>query len=162
MQFDIDQASQQLNWYFSDSRGKINPKAGGLKSGLLSGDTLGVAITVDSEAGQLLAARIVDCNMITLPRANTWEMEKPGYYPMPSPFYRTDGGSGVITSFMPVTPGPATTHRQTFAGSPVTIVNKGRYKLTFMITVAITDVSGATSHRVFYFDPECDVGTGAD
>jgi hypothetical protein len=165
VQFDIGQASQQLNWYFSDARGKINPKAGGAKAGLLAfriGDSLGLSISADSEAGQLQSVRVVDCTLVTLPLANPWEMEKPGYYPMPSPFYKVDGSSGVMTSFMPVTLAQASSRQHIFTGTPVTFTSLGRYKLTFMITVAITEANGATSHRVFYFDPECDVGTGAD
>lgn len=64
-----------------------------------------------------------------------------------------------MTSFMPVTPGQASTR---FTGTPLTFMNPGRHKLTFMITVAITELSGATSHRVFYFDPESDVGIGTE
>lgn len=165
VQFDIGQDSQQLNWYFSDSHGKINPKQGGPKSGVLAfhqGDTLGLSVSAESETGQLEVARIVDCVLITLPLANTWNMEQPGHYPMPSPFYKAGGASGVVSSFMPVNAGPASSRRQTFTGQSLTFNNLGRYKLTFMMTVAITQVSGATSHRVFYFDPEADVGIGTE
>lgn len=165
VQFDIGQASQQLNWYFSDSRGKIDSKTGGVKAGALGfrpGDTLGLNVSVESDAGQLASARIVDCALITLPLANTWEMQAPGHYPMPSPFYQTDSGPGVISSFMPVSANVASSDRQTFSGTPLTIHNVGRYKLTFMMTVAITEVSGSTRHRVFYFDPEVVVGTGLE
>ncbi len=165
VQFDIGQASQQLNWYFSDSRGKINPKQGGIKSGLLAfrpGDTLTLSISADSERGQLAVARIVDCALITLPLTNTWDMEKPGHYPMPSPFYTTDGDSGVITSFMPVSAASVSARSHTFNGRTLTFTNFGRYKLTFMMSVTITELNGAISHRVFYFDPECEVGNGLD
>jgi hypothetical protein len=165
VQFDIGQASQQLNWYFSDARGKIEPKATGIKSGALAfraGDSLGLAISVESEAGRLENARIVDCALITLPLANTWEMPNPGHYPMPSPFYQSESGPGVISSFMPVSSSAASSHRQTFNGQNLIINNHGRYKLTFMMTVAITESSGVISHRVFYFDPEADVGTGLE
>lgn len=165
VQFDIGQDSQQLNWYFSDSHGKINPQQGGRKSGLLAfhpGDTLTVAISAESETGQLEVARIVDCALITMPMANTWNMERPGHYPMPSPFYKANGNSGVMSSFMPVEAGPASSRRQTFRGQTLTFANIGRYKLTFMMTVAITEINGTISHRVFYFDPESDVGIGTE
>ncbi len=165
VQFDIGQESQQLNWYFSDSHGKINPNAAGPKSGQLSfkpDDTLTLAISADSSNGQLECARVIDCTLITLPMLATWNKPNPGTYPLPSPFFQPDNGLGAVASFMPVEASSASSKRQTFTGQTLTLSNKGRWKLTFMLTVAITEVTGATNYRVFTFDPEVDVGTGLE
>lgn len=165
VQFDIGQESQLLNWYFNDSHGKINPNAGGPKSGLLSfrpDDTLTLAVSADSSTGQLENVRVIDCSLITLPMLSTWNKPNPGTYPLPSPFLTAEGEPSAVVSFMPVKPGAASPKRQTFSGQTFSMRNMGRWKLTFMLTVEITEISGATNYRVFTFDPECDVGTGAD
>lgn len=165
VQFDIGQESQQLNWYFSDSHGKINPNAVGPKTGLLSfrpGDTLTLAISAESSAGQLENVRVIDCNLITLPMLATWNKPNPGTYPLPSPFFEPGSGVGSTITFMPVNASSASAKRQTFTGQTVTLNNLGRWKLTFMLTVAITEMTGATNYRVFTFDPECDVGNGTE
>lgn len=165
VQFDVGQESQQLNWYFSDAHGKINPNAGGPKTGLLSfqpGDTLTLAISAESSAGQLESVGVIDCNLITLPMLATWNKPNPGTYPMPSPFFQVGSGPGSTVSFMPVSASSATSKRQTFTGQTLTLNNLGRWKLTFMLTVAITEITGAINYRVFTFDPECEVGNGLD
>jgi len=165
VQFDIGQESQQLNWYFNDSHGKINPNTGGPKTGLLSfrpGDTLTLAISAESSDGQLENVSVIDCNLITLPMLATWNTPNPGTYPLPSPCFEAGSGVGSTVSFMPVTAGSPSAKRQTFTGKTVALNNLGRWKLTFMLTVAITEVSGATNYRVFMFDPECDVGNGTE
>ena len=165
VQFDINQDSQQLNWYFSDTHGKLSPRQGGTKSGVLSfnpGDALTALIVADSAAGQLESARIIDCALITTPLVNTWNMEKPGHYPEPSPFYKEGVGPGTIASFMPVKSNGGSARRQSFTGTTLIFANPGRWKLTFVMTVEITETSGVVTHRVFGFDPECEVGTGVD
>lgn len=165
VQFDIGQESDQLNWYFSDSHGKINPNAGGPRTGLLSfqpDDTLTLAISAESSRGQLETVRVIDCTLITLPLLATWNYPNPGTYPLPSPFFQSDNGPGAVASFMPVSASSATSKRQTFSGQTLRLNNKGRWKLSFVLTVAITEVTGATNYRVFAFDPEVVVGTGLE
>lgn len=165
VQFDIGQESQQLNWYFSDSHGKINPNSAGAKSGLLSfkpEDTLTLAISADSSKGEIESVRVIDCTLICLPMLATWNKPNPGTYPLPSPFFQLEKSTGAVASFLPVTPGQASSKRQTFTGQTLTFSNMGRWKLSFLLTVAITEITGATNYRVFMFDPEADVGTGLE
>lgn len=165
VQFDIGQESEQLNWYFSDSHGKINPNAAGPRTGLLSfqpDDTLTLAISADSSRAQLETVRVIDCTLITQPLLSTWNYPNPGTYPLPSPFFDADNGPGAVVSFMPVSASSATSKRQTFSGKTLKLNNKGRWKLSFVLTVAITEVTGASNYRVFSFDPEVVVGTGLE
>jgi hypothetical protein len=114
--------------------------------------------------------QVIDSHLMCKPRlfSAMANAEHAGKYPYPSPFFDPAlelAGQGGTVSFG-TGPGPlgfaldeVGTQKWT---SPVTYtcINQGSWSLRFSMTVAITRGSAVT-YRVFTFDPECQIGTGA-
>lgn len=165
VEFDIEQDSQRLVWSFNGPEGKIGRTDAGLESGLLAfqpGDTVTVSIVANSFSGRLESVSIIDCHLLTRPVLQSWAEPAPGTYPLPSPFFVPGGAAGSVTSFLPVSGNSPTARQQRFTGTTLQVANPGRWQTTFVMTVAIGLANGGTTYRVFTFDPECQVSTGAD
>lgn len=166
--FDISQESEKLNWVFLDADRQPMHKADGAETGLYvfeGGESLGLNVVANSYKEELLGVHIIDCHLIHRPilHAKSVHPDLAGEYPYPSPFFDPTAmvdGQGATSSFgHGVGQGSA---RQMTWNSPIELNyrNQGRWHTAFILTVAIQTRKG-TSYRVFYFDPECQVGTGA-
>lgn len=132
-----------------------------------AGDTLTLRVEANSYKKLLTSARIIDAQLITQPRTFCARMnpELAGKFPYPSPYFDPAlplDEQGAVTSFgTGDASGDASKMSWT---SPLvqTYRNKGRYKTSFYLTVELSSSTKDTKdYRVFYFDPECDVGSGA-
>jgi hypothetical protein len=162
--FDIHQISQRLNWAFEAPDQPPIPPGTGMNTGLIpfkQGDTMTLVVqgnSIDPGLPQLESLEIVDAYFITSPilyskRAHPLQA---GEYPAPSPF---QGRNAVISVGGGVASG--TPSQMTWqADGALECRNLGRWEASLILTAKITTADGVM-HRVFSFDPECEVGTGA-
>jgi hypothetical protein len=167
--FDICQESERLDWSILDSEHQPVQKSIGLETGqfvLDVNDTVRLNVVANSYLEQLTSVHIIDCHLIHRPvmfssRGNPAHLA--GKYPYPSPFFNPAtmvNGQGATSSFGQ---GQATgTPSQMSWDSDValTILNRGRWQMSFIMTVAIETARGL-EYRVFSFDPETQVGNGS-
>ncbi|HEY5798920.1 MAG TPA: hypothetical protein VIT92_01795 [Burkholderiaceae bacterium] len=164
--FDIDQESELLDWSFNEEGQQIVPQTQGLETGMLQlkkGDVLVAQITANSYKDALSAFEVIDCALINRPILNAWTLPQPGTYPPPSPYFDPAlEDTGGVSSMLPMQYGAASKAQQSCTGRSLTVTDIGRWETAFVVTVAITRTDGTRSNRVFAFDPETYVGTGAD
>lgn len=166
--FDINQESERLNWTFLDAEHQPMRKPDGQETGLFvfeAGETIRLNVVANSYLGTLSGVHIIDCHLISRPILHSKRVhpEIAGEYPYPSPFFdplATLDGQGATSSFGH---GAALGSARSMSwDSEVELVyrNEGRWQTAFIMTVAIETTTGL-EYRVFGFDPECQVGTGA-
>lgn len=167
--FDIGQESEQLDWIFLDAEHRPIKPSTGLETGqfvLDANDTLRLNVVANSYQEQLSAVHIIDCHLIHRPvmfskRGNPARLA--GSYPYPSPFFNPHtmaNGQGATCSFGRGQASGTLARMSWDSEVALTILNKGRWELSFVMTVAIETAKGL-EYRVFSFDPETQVGTGA-
>jgi hypothetical protein len=166
--FDIDQESEQLNWSFLDAEGRPIVRPKGQETGTIAfkaGDAIALQVVAYSYKKALRGAHIIDCHLMTRPLlySKRQNPEFAGEYPYPSPFFNPAtqlDGQGATASFG--NGATAGTPSRMSWSSPVVMLclNEGRWDTSFIMTVAIETADGL-DYRVFAFDPECQVGTGA-
>jgi hypothetical protein len=174
--FDIDQEGQRLDWYFEDAHGNPIPVDQGKETGifpLLQDNVIGTRVEVSGCTPTPDKVAIINCHLITRPtlfsarqiKQSSLDPSYAGTYPYPSPFFipeNSEGGEGATVSFGTgvATMGDEPGTMAWTSKSSYRCVNQGRWNLFFIMTAAISR-DGKTSYRVFSFDPECQVGTGA-
>ena len=165
--FDVQQISQRLDWGFSRD-GTSVPPGTGANTGLLpftTDDDFSLIVNGNSHNAVLQSLAITQCHLVCRPilYSKHAHLGTAGNYPPPSPFNDT---SAVIDFLQQ---GPGTTARGNSSlmqwnapGSfPCNVV--GRWEMSLILTaqIALNPNAGTyDSHRVFTFDPECEVGTG--
>jgi hypothetical protein len=161
--FDIDQDSQLLKWAFTADGQPIS--GDGVETGLLAfqqQDKISLVVHAKSKKGVLKQVEIQDCQMITSPLAIT-KREDPtraGEFPAPSPF----GAEAAVVSFGIGIAEGSSTKAVWESGVVMECTNKGRWEMSLVMTTSISrtgDTPIAVERRVFSFDPELEVGTGA-
>jgi hypothetical protein len=166
--FDINQESEKLNWSFLDAERRPISKKDGVETGLFvfeAGDTFELNVVAKSYDGQLSNAHIIDCHLITRPIMHSKRVHPKiaGEYPYPSPFFDPDTwieGQGATASFGGGVASGSPALMSWDSPHKLTCRNEGRWQTSFIMTVAI-ETMGQLEYRVFSFDPETQVGTGA-
>lgn len=166
--FDICQDSEKLDWAFLDSNHQPVEKSKGVETGLFvfkAGDRMRLNVVANSYLEELTGVHIIGCHLINRPILYSKGITPPqlaGTYPYPSPFFdpaQPLNGQGATSSFG---------HGQAHGGpmmmtwdSELEVIyrNKGRWEMSFVMTVAIERAHGL-EYRVFSFDPEANVGDG--
>jgi hypothetical protein len=166
--FDICQESEKLNWAFLNSEHQPVEKSKGVETGLFvfeAGETMRLNVVANSYLDELVGVHIIDCHLINRPIMYSRRVTPhvAGEYPYPSPFFDPAeplNGQGATSSFGH---GEAQGSRMKMTwDSDVELIyrNKGRWQMSFIMTVAIERANNL-EYRVFSFDPEANVGTGA-
>lgn len=166
--FDVDQISGKLNWDFLPrSRPDFGPHAGAIL--LPPGEHLHLEVIGNGKcASGYLSFEIVDCCLFTRPQV---VCTGPAYartqFAPPSPFVGLPGASYALPLKFTTQEGP---HEQIDNYRSVvkhwehrlTVGNTlGRWETSFIMTVHITRIGQDTPEaRVFFFDPESEVGDG--
>jgi hypothetical protein len=165
--FDVQQISQRLRWNFRLQKQTVPPGTGA-NTGQLAfecGDTIALAVTGNSHNSLLASLSITQCHLVTRPLINSMHahLGLAGDYPAPSPFTE----SAAVADFIGTSgPGEASGTATSMCWTPaieLDCINPGRWEMSLILTAHITLTSDAgeyTAHRVFSFDPECEVGTG--
>ncbi|MFC5552079.1 hypothetical protein [Massilia aerilata] len=167
--FDIGQESERLDWTILDSDHQPVQKSTGLETGqymLDVNDTLRVNVVANSYLGELSSVHIIDCHLIHRPvmfssRGNPAHLA--GKYPYPSPFFNPAtmvNGQGATFSFGQGQASGTQLQMSWDSDAALTILNQGRWQMSFIMTVAIETAKGL-EYRVFSFDPETQVGNGS-
>jgi len=166
--FDINQESEKLNWAFLDSEHQPLEKSKGVETGLFvfeAGETMRLNVVANSYLEELVGVHIIDCHLVNRPILYSRRLTPhvAGEYPYPSPFFDPAeplNGQGATSSFGH---GAARGGPMKMAwDSDVELIyrNMGRWQMSFIMTVAIERANGL-EYRVFSFDPEAQVGSGA-
>lgn len=166
--FDINQESEKLNWAFLDSEHQPLEKSKGVETGLFvfeAGETMRLNVVANSYLEELVGVHIIDCHLVNRPILYSRRLTPhvAGEYPYPSPFFDPAeplNGQGATSSF-----GHGEAHggpMKMLWDSDVELIyrNMGRWQMSFIMTVAIERANGL-EYRVFSFDPEAQVGSGA-
>lgn len=169
--FDVDQLSTQLRWRFDRADGNGNPKRGRAAGSIYftTGEEFRIRVTAGSSA-PFETFEVIDCCLISLPQV---VQQGPGVrtlYAPPSPFADLDGkpvtgGTCAIpgSQFMPVAAQSDGEYRQVareWGGYLKAGEITGRWDLKMVLTVRIVGLDGSANDRVFWFDPETEVGSG--
>jgi hypothetical protein len=170
--FDIDQESQRLNWSFQRD-GHPEPKGDGLDTGMFGfkkGDIVTLLVVGKSYLGRQANLQILDSHYITRPILNsrTTHPKSAGEYPLPSPFFGEQQDGHVHGACVSFGHGTAEVLPEAMIWpsekSFVCMVD-GRWDTSFVMTTKISywtvDNEIVERFRVFTFDPETEVGTGA-
>jgi hypothetical protein len=169
--FDADQISDQLYWRLGDGDPGDLTRPDGAYAGALRfypGESLQLQV---SGGGTVISGfssfQIVDCCFITRPQVVYCEEGGKTRYAPPSPFLQAPGGSYPLAldfrAHLDELTGPD--YRKVVQHWKRTLdigFSSGRWELSFNLTVRI--MRGADQGfdvRVFQFDPESEVGTGA-
>jgi hypothetical protein len=167
--FDICQESERLDWTFLDSEHQPVQKSTGLETGQFvfdANDTMRLNVVANSYLNQLTSVHIIDCHLVHRPvmfssRGNPAQLA--GRYPYPSPFFNPAtmvNGQGATFSFGQGQASGTASQMSWDSDVALTILNQGRWQISFTMTVAIETAKGL-EYRVFSFDPEGQVSTGA-
>jgi hypothetical protein len=165
--FDVQQISQRLDWSFTSGENPVVPGTGA-NTGLLAfqnGDTFNLVVNGNSHSAVLESLMITQCHLFCRPilHSKHAHLGPAGSYPPPSPFNDT---SAVIEFVGPGRAVPALGSArlmQWASQNPLQCNATGRWEVSLILTVQIALTPNAGSydaHRVFSFDPECEVGTG--
>ncbi len=167
--FDICQESERLDWTFLDADHQPVKPATGLETGQFvfdAGDAMRLNVVANSYQGQLTSVHIIDCHLMHRPvmfskRGNASHLA--GTYPYPSPFFNPStmvNGQGATFSFGQGQALGTPVQMSWDSEAALIIRNQGRWEISFVMTVAIETAKGL-EYRVFSFDPEGQVGSGA-
>jgi hypothetical protein len=165
--FDADQISDQLLWSL-DEGGLERPDgayAGALR--FYPGQSLRLEVSGGATLiSGFLSFQIVDCCFITRPQVVNCGAERRTRYAPPSPFLQAVGGSFPLELDFSsrVAEREDLSYRKIVQSWKRTLdigQSSGRWELSFNITVRIVRADQNTEVRVFQFDPESEVGTGA-
>lgn len=180
LQFDYAQTSQQLSWSACDGHRDIYEKRGRAAGALslLPGEPVSIVVKGGGyvAAGTSWSFSVVECYLVTLPQA-VWTTQIQGTtYSPPSPFAASGGeqpGSAVraVANLLPAQERKGDDKYLTYtymAEQAFRVISApggqtgsiGRWDLSFVLTVQITDPVHGTYLRVFRFDPETEVGNG--
>ena len=163
--FDAQQVSSFLDWEFTPaSQARGNASAGALQ--LYSGQVLQVEVTgFGSVASGFSGFDVVDACMVTMPQLIRLGCKLPALFAAPSMFEGVHSAThhlrGHFTNVDTPPPVTGTVRRaKVWDGSLTVAAQAGRWDLSFVLTVRLHGVPADQAHRVFYFDPETQVGDG--
>lgn len=164
--FDAQQISSLLDWAFTPaSQARGNASAGALQ--LYGGQVLQVEITgYGSEASGFAGFDVVDCCMVTQPQLIRLGGNQPALFAAPSMFDGVDSATHHLGGQFDDVDAPATIDGlvrcvKVWDGALTVAQAPGRWDLSFMLTVRLQGVPEDQARRVFYFDPEGQVGDGS-
>ncbi len=167
--FDADQISGQLDWKVLPN---CEPLTGRHAGAILfePGAELGLEVTgYGKPYGDFQSFQIVECCIITRPQVvQIGSKNVPVRYAAPSPFVQGIGASLALENdFDPLPPviDPDGTRAITQRWKHQLNVNQapGRWNLSFLLTLRMLRGEGQVQEtRVFYFDPESEVGDGSN
>lgn len=175
--FDIAQVGYNMEWHFSRKDHNGNPIEGKDAGGIYftKGETFFVHVSAGGKKKDgkdpFKSFRILDCCLISQPQLSQYGGDRPTLFSPPSPFVTNQGAipkhatiQMPAANFKPWIGGETAPgyYKQTQAWEDHLTVGQieGRWELSFVVTVEITDAEGHTTQRVFGFDPEAGVGTG--
>lgn len=176
--FDIDQVGFNMEWDFSRKDHNGNPIEGKYAGGIYftTGETMFVHVSAGGKKKKngknpFESFKILDCCLICQPQLSQYGGGRPTVFAPPSPFVTNEGAIPLHATinmradqFKSWIGGEADKdyYKQTQAWQEHLTVGQieGRWELSFVLTVEITDAEGGVTQRVFGFDPEGGVGTG--
>lgn len=164
--FDAQQTSSLLDWAFTPaSQAKGNASAGALQ--LYGGQVFQVEVSgYGSAASGYSGFDVVDACMVTQPQLVRLGGNQPALFAAPSMFDGVDTAThhlgGQFDDVATPAPIDGTVRRsKIWDGSLTVALAPGRWDLSFTLTVRLHGVPENQSRRVFYFDPETQVGDGS-
>lgn len=173
LSFDADQHGNALNHYFtpvSSTTPQPTPVEGAHAASLYfaPGEQLLMRITASGAstgANAFQSFQVIDCVIVTRPQVIQRGQGLDTLYAPPSPFLQAVGSCypmalDFYATVNPLTPGGERVVNQTWKGSLDVGVSPGIWDFSLVLTVRITRGVGAVSDvRVFWFDPEMEVGS---
>lgn len=175
--FDIAQVGYNMEWHFSRKDHNGNPIEGKDAGSIYftKGETFFVHISCGGKMqdgkAPFKSFKILDCCLISQPQLSQYGGGRPTLFSPPSPFV---SNHGAIPKFATIQlppdqfkpwigePSAPAYYKQTQAWEEHLTVGQteGRWELSFVLTVELTDAENNVTRRVFGFDPEAGVGTG--
>lgn len=174
--FDVDQTSAGLDWHVVATDCDGEPRKGKYAGGILflKGETFYLRVTgFGSDRSKFDSFKVLECCIVTRPQIVACGPHMKTVYAPPSPFFRPEDPSSPM--------GPS--YQLPLQFSPTAVMGygrdrkftlrwddrlkvgqtEGRWNLSFIIMVSIERGQGNDPEiRVFSFDPESEVGDGAD
>ena len=164
--FDAEQVSSQLDWsVVPRSEAPNNRNAGQLL--FHKGQQFGLQVTgYGSAESGFSGFKVVDCCIITRPQLIRIGGDVSPLFAHPSMFKNVDGATHHLHGHFDDVPqaGPVEDPRQFVKtwSEKLTVADRvGRWELSFILTVRLLGMPKDQSDRVFYFDPESQVGDGS-
>jgi hypothetical protein len=169
--FDIDQDSNLLEWYYERSDGDGNPIEGRDAGSIYF--TVGEKFFVQVKGGSKVLFEgfdILDCSLVSNPMIYRCAPGERTVYALPSPFLPRVPGA-VMPATVQLLPSQFATGlvkptkdyyqiTQNWNDSLTVGETTARWDMAFYLTVRIRRTDRAPELRVFWFDPETTVGTG--
>jgi len=172
--FDIDQVGGKLEWSFKRFDGDGNPLTGKYAGGIYF--TTGEEMRVRVRAGcrnPLTSFKVLDCALITVPQIVEIAPKKKAKFAPSSLFISTKvpeikvsgasinlPGDDFKRDDIPL-PTPGYSEIALLWDKHLTVgQEEGRWELSFILTVQVTEKDQPPTERVLCFDPEADVGSG--
>jgi len=169
--FDAEQISSRLNWVFiPESRPDFGTHAGSIL--LDHGEVLSVEVVGSGlvKPGGFSGFELIECCLFTRPQVVQLGGSVRTAFAPPSPFV---GVKGACYTYSGKTrPGPAPAALPGATEQWLTVVetlsdqltvgdSDGRWEMSFLLTVSLLWHDAPSTRRVFYFDPESEVGDGS-
>lgn len=170
--FDVTQPEDRVDWAFIGPNGVVPPGHGASNGDyvLASGNQLSLSVIAVNPLHSAASVTITGCHLITKPLLFTAALDsqgRAGTYPYPSPFHGPDEtpSQGAVVDFGQSPRFAIQGSQQVPWNSSViqTCANQGEWELQFFMTAKIETPGREplVAYRVFRFDPECQIGTGA-
>ncbi|RZT04560.1 hypothetical protein SAMN05216319_3654 [Duganella sp. CF402] len=168
--FDAEQISSKLNWVFiPESRPNFGTHAGSIL--LAHGEVLTVEVVGNGlvKPGGFSGFELTECCLFTRPQVTQVGKNVPTMFAPPSPFLGVKGACYIFSGQsergsapppLQAAPEKWLTVVETLSDQLVVGPSDGRWEMSFMLTVSIQWNGAASTNRVFYFDPESEVGDG--
>ncbi|HYD82215.1 MAG TPA: hypothetical protein VEC06_20615 [Paucimonas sp.] len=168
--FDADQISDQLSFKFTGDGGARPMHPTGLFAGEIyfnEGEILHLEVLGGGNKERFSSFQVLDCCMVTIPQLSAYSPGVLTRHAPPSPFVQSIGATCKLPlDFSVDVEYPRPDYRlikQSWKHTLDVGTTLGRWDLSLVLTVRI--VRGPLMQeevRVFYFDPEAQVGTGSD
>ncbi|MEM9300982.1 MAG: hypothetical protein AAGE01_02665 [Pseudomonadota bacterium] len=174
--FDTHQVGRRLVWVF-DENGKSALAMGGINSGsiyLAHGATFGIRILGIGRENHLKHFEIADCSLVTLPHRSSPHESKASPFSDTCATHLFSDWSQAENVQVPGAfhhhphhgqlDGPEHTKAyEVFSTDSLTVIHEtGLWDLSLTVTILMIGSEGDVVRRVFFFDPEAQVGTGTD
>jgi hypothetical protein len=176
--FDVNQIDDGIDWLFADldsatTVGHLAAEAYWNRDIAFSaGQEFRIAITAsDQDKTDFESLEVIDCCLITRPRILSCGPDERTYYAPPSLFVGPNGKQlGALFQIEPSEFSVLSTGIDSEKGRKITLLwdgslkvgpYNGYWEISFYVTVRIKRANGEKEQlRVFYFDPEGEVGNG--
>lgn len=176
--FDVNQIDDGINWVFADLDSALDTAPSPVEAQwnrdiqFSAGQEFKIAITAsDKDKTGFEALEIVDCCLITRPQIISCGPNQRTHYAPPSLF--ASSSSQQLGALYRIEPSAFTVHSSGIdpeQGKKLTLLWDGHltvgpyngvWELSFYLTVSIKRADGEPDQlRVFYFDPETEIGNG--